>query len=339
MVEQMDHEAFEQAADWYDRRDELSSDECSEFIRWLQDEKHRTAYETIARHMDSPELQQGMAQFGEFNLDIDDHIELSNTSKKPTPHEASTLNRYLGMAASFALVSIATLLFYTGVVSSERRGKTNDAVDVAEQNVLPTPYTTDTAIRTTLTLADGSELLLDASSSIVFASTPKQRQVYLEAGQVLFDIAREDRPFVISIDQSTVEVLGTVFDIDHLGDKTIVRVYEGLVSVNADRELRLKAGESVVITKNTLGHIKNHRSQARSWQQGWLEITSEPLDEVIDRFQRYVDKPFIINSSVDKDHLISGRFNLDTPEDSLELLAHVSDVTVEEQENSITISR
>lgn len=327
----MKQELLEEAADWYDRRNELSTNEQSKFLRWLQDDEHRIAYEKISRCMNSQALNEAL-KAQTCKKEVRGQTNIHPFKRVPL------ITKYRLVAASIALFCITSIIFVNSVSLRDKTQNKNPLVAANLSRDLIEVYSTDTAERNARVLTDGSEVLLNASSSLKFKSTVDQRHATLNDGQVMFDVAHEERPFVIGIGSSQVEVLGTVFDIDRNGSNVTINVYEGLVSVTADRSIKLRKGERVNITNDILGHVQRHNDIAPSWDKGWLEVEGEPLSDVIAKFQRYIRKPLILNMAIPADHIVNGRFDLDSPVASLQLLARVSDLELNVNEKSIRIS-
>jgi transmembrane sensor len=82
-------------------------------------------------------------------------------------------------------------------------------------------------------LADGSRAIL-AGGTRLRLDRDSPREVRLEQGQALFDVAHEDAvPFRVLLAGGTVEDLGTRFTIRHQGAETQVAVAEGAVAYRA----------------------------------------------------------------------------------------------------------
>ncbi len=90
-----------------------------------------------------------------------------------------------------------------------------------------------------MTLADGSQLLLDSGSQIEVSWHPLSRRVALRAGQVLFEVSpARYRPFVVSAGSTDIRVLGTRFNVRRLDDD--VRVTLGVAGWRSAPRLRRK---------------------------------------------------------------------------------------------------
>ncbi len=84
-------------------------------------------------------------------------------------------------------------------------------------------YYTGIGQRSTITLADGSVLELNAMTRLEVAFEPSRREVRLHQGQAIFRVARQPhRPFVVQAGGREIVAVGTAFD---------VRVDEALLKV------------------------------------------------------------------------------------------------------------
>lgn len=93
--------------------------------------------------------------------------------------------------------------------------------------------------RRDVTLADGSQLLLDSGSQIEVSWHPLSRRVALRAGQVLFEVSpARYRPFVVSAGSTDIRVLGTRFNVRRLDDD--VRVTWSVAGWRSAPRLRRK---------------------------------------------------------------------------------------------------
>ncbi|MBN8837176.1 MAG: FecR domain-containing protein [Sphingobacteriia bacterium] len=106
-----------------------------------------------------------------------------------------------------------------------------------------------------LVLADGTEVWLDANSSIVFPSAfvGKERKVVI-TGQAYFEVAKDAaHPFKVEALGETVEVLGTHFNINAYGDQDqmITSLLEGRVKLSGKAstgESMLQPGQQAVMS-------------------------------------------------------------------------------------------
>jgi ferric-dicitrate binding protein FerR (iron transport regulator) len=100
-------------------------------------------------------------------------------------------------------------------------------------------------------LPDGSLVTLNKNSSIVYTKnfTGSRRRITLK-GEAFFKVTpNKSKPFVIDVDDVTVTVVGTSFNIRQAGDSIEVSVETGIVKVEKNnRSVLLKPNEKVIIS-------------------------------------------------------------------------------------------
>ncbi|ULQ48130.1 FecR domain-containing protein [Flagellatimonas centrodinii] len=97
-----------------------------------------------------------------------------------------------------------------------------------------------------IALADGSTLTLNTGSRVVVRYRDDRRSVSLQAGQALFEVAKDpQRPFVVTARNRTITALGTAFDVRLTADDLAVTLIEGKVEV---AEVAVAAAEGAAAT-------------------------------------------------------------------------------------------
>lgn len=103
------------------------------------------------------------------------------------------------------------------------------------------------------TLPDGSVVTLNKASTLTYAASPGSatRDVTL-TGEAFFDVAHDkSKPFVISVNDVTVQVVGTSFNVKSTDDRTEVVVETGIVSVKKkENEIKVNPHEMATVLKN-----------------------------------------------------------------------------------------
>ena len=108
-------------------------------------------------------------------------------------------------------------------------------------------------------LPDGSELTLNKKSALSYASDFKtDRSVRLDSGEVFFNVAPDkSHPFIIEVEEVSVKVVGTSFNVKHVNQQTEVIVETGIVKVSLKGEtINLVAGERVLINSSSKKLVK-----------------------------------------------------------------------------------
>jgi transmembrane sensor len=115
------------------------------------------------------------------------------------------------------------------------------------------------------TLPDGSTVMLREHSSLDYPSVfaGNTRPVRLQ-GEGSFSVAHDrNRPFIVSVSDILVIVVGTSFTIRSTNLQTAIVVRTGVVRVNRkDQELELAAGDSITILQTDMVLKKNKKDTA-----------------------------------------------------------------------------
>jgi transmembrane sensor len=170
-------------------------------------------------------------------------------------------------------------------------------VQYVRRDLAPIVYET-TNVRQTVTLEDGSRIELDVGTKLAVTFSSDRRQVKLESGRALFDVARDrQRPFSVVAANSRTTALGTQFQV-HLRDAAVVvTLTEGAVAVDNAGSTKswqehLRPGERLEIDLARATRIKHtiDTSVATSWSRGRLMFRGTPLAEAVEEINRYSAK-------------------------------------------------
>jgi len=126
-------------------------------------------------------------------------------------------------------------------------------------------------------LLDGSQLTLNKHTKLSYRQKllGEGRFVELMEGEAYFEVQKNPRkPFIISVDEVRVKVLGTSFNIKKTLGKTIIIVDEGLVQVSTGKD-------ELFLTKNEKATIFTTEEKIRK------EVSENQL------FKYYVSKEFV----------------------------------------------
>jgi len=192
------------------------------------------------------------------------------------------------------------------------------------QHFLPTPASLLAEHRTSsqqgavLILDDGSELALDASTSVDIQFTANHRHIILHDGQLHIDVAPDkNRPLLVITDDISVRALGTGFNVKTNRENVNIAVTEHSVLVTDTDTLtdqtptaELQFGEQLSYSPALgLGQIqKAELRNIMAWQDSRLIFDDQPLQAVFNDLQRYNDKKLIILGDELKQQRITGVF-------------------------------
>lgn len=143
-------------------------------------------------------------------------------------------------------------------------------------------------------LPDGTKVWLNAASSVTFpASFVKERQVTV-TGEAYFEVAADKtKPFYVVANQSTIEVLGTSFNINAYTDEpvTATTLINGRVRVRqGGAPVLLQPGEQVnAAAGQPLRVVKGDIEKVIAWKNGLFNFEDVRLKEVMRQLARWYD--------------------------------------------------
>lgn len=194
------------------------------------------------------------------------------------------------------------------------------------------------------TLEDGSIIYLaqDATLSYPEHFEADKRLVKLD-GNALFDVSgNKQRPFLIETKYTTIEVVGTAFNVKNNGKNDFeLSVQRGLVKVtrldNGESSF-VKAGETVILNKNLF--LKSPTSDmdqfARYTEQ--IQFKDETLANIVRVINRMSSQPVQLSSSELENRRLTVSFYDNSPAAMTELICLALGLTSEQKEDTLVIS-
>lgn len=175
-------------------------------------------------------------------------------------------------------------------------------------------YATARGEQRSLTLADGSTVLLDADSAVAVHLTATERRVELIRGAAFFSVVPGQVPFIVAARNGEAHVLGTRFDVVAENREVSVTLDSGSVEValrDGAGSLVLKPGESVAYGAGGLGSAHAvDLSEATAWRQGRYIFTNARLADVLERIGRYRGGRILVTNGVLAERRVSGNIAL-----------------------------
>ncbi|MCF6406836.1 DUF4974 domain-containing protein [Chitinophaga filiformis] len=147
-----------------------------------------------------------------------------------------------------------------------------------------------------LVLADGTQVWLNAASSITYPVTFKGEERKVEInGEAYFEVAqRAGQPFRVVCKGQIIDVLGTHFNVNAYGDEPVIKttLLQGAVRVTADggESAVLKPGQQAIL--NSLQHVKVSTVDpevAIDWKEGDFIFRNETLPDIMRKVSRWYD--------------------------------------------------
>ena len=179
----------------------------------------------------------------------------------------------------------------------------------------------------TVTMADQSQVTLDADSAIVVDFSHGQRRVKLIRGAAFFSVTHTGDPFVVAAEQGEARVLGTQFEVRRQLHGAQVTVLSGRVAVTADehgQQQILTAGQQVAYADGTAEKLHAVDSEAQlAWRQGWLTYYKTTLADVVEDLRRYYPGRIVLLNDELAARKVSGSFPSKDPQAVLNSLQGV----------------
>jgi len=315
------NDVWEAAADWCDRLETLTEIEREALRQWLAEPEHARAFDRMARTMRDVAL-----------LEAAEELETCEAAKPRTTLGAWLAGVFAHRAAWGVLVGATAAVCLAVYVQMRIAVPPSPATQL---------YATATAQRRDVTLADKSVVYLNADTRLAVAYSDRARTLYLTRGEAIFQVTKDKaRPFRVHADALTVTAVGTRFGVDRFGHNVEVRVYEGTVKVEGSgtQYPGVTQGQWLLIDPQK-GVSRGNFSpeQYDNWRTGWLEAERMPLAAVIAHLNRYTDERIAIADASLAAVKLNGRFRLDKPADTLQLIAALLDAGIERRDHKVLL--
>jgi transmembrane sensor len=309
---------------------------------WLSHNPHQKAeieaFKSVVIRMDATSTE-GVSPFSETReralwQRIEETLEEETEENQPVLRPVFT--KWWALAAVFLLLITASLSLFLG-----------------KNNKIETIQTAYGETRT-MRLPDGSEVILNANSTLSFSpnwTLGKDREVTLK-GEGYFivneqgTVAHRDR-FIVHTPELDVEVLGTRFNGNTYRSKTQVVLQKGSVEIitklnKKEKKYNLIPGQSAVFdTQSDIVNISKVNSEAYvGWKDKRFIFENTPLSEVAIMLENTYGLKVIINDKELADKQISGEIPISERRSLLAALSTLYALKLDEQsKDTLMISR
>jgi ferric-dicitrate binding protein FerR (iron transport regulator) len=195
-----------------------------------------------------------------------------------------------------------------------------------------------------LTLSDGTEVWLNANTSITYPVrfTDSTREVFL-TGEAFFDVQHNGKPFIVSTQETNIRVLGTSFNVFAYENEpyTSTTLVDGSVKLStATMERTLVPNEQAnVLLNQTDIQVKTVNTELfTSWIKGKIEFEEESLEAVMRRLARLYDFEYEFEDSALKEFHFTARIDNNQPiSNILKMLEMTTNVHFKLKNNTLII--
>ncbi len=215
---------------------------------------------------------------------------IQQNAVKETPKKKNVINLYSKWAVSIA----AMFVLFFGIKNYFGNTDVNIYTNYGEQK--------------TVALLDGSEVILNAKSTITYnkSSWKNKRELFLD-GEAYFKVTKGST-FTVNTKNGSVTVLGTHFNVNSKDNYFNVICYEGKVKVvegNRTSILTPGKGISTLNSKHKTIEIVN---TSPNWIDGESEFNNVPLKLVMDELEKQFHITFD-RSAIDETKNFTGSFD------------------------------
>lgn len=151
------------------------------------------------------------------------------------------------------------------------------------------------------TLADGSEITVNANTELIVRYYGNRRTVQLKRGEAIFNVAKDNtRPFIVESAPAKITVLGTRFVVSKLSKLVRVSVDHGRVQVESSSQvaqapLILSNGQvAEVLLNQTLQQVNRNAQDAFGFEKGTIAFEEADLNEIAEVLSRYTPQPIVV---------------------------------------------
>lgn len=308
----------EQAAKWIVRRDQASWSDGQqlEFERWLNES---TAHRVAWLRLDSAWRRAG--RLSSLRMP-------GRASVSPTAPMLGGFPFWRVAAGFVILVALGATLKATGVLG----GAPSFDTAIGESR--------------TVTLADGSRVILNTNTHLRAEFNEQQRRIWLDKGEAYFEVVHNAScPFVVDVGGHRIEDVGTKFSVRRNQDQVSVVVLDGQVQVTSKdatlgptlvsrNETVVAAVNKIVVVPRTAEEV----SDLLDWREGKLVLSDMTLAQAAREFNRYNRKQLLIDGQAVGRIRVGGRFDVNNVEGLARLLHEGFGLKVVEDGNIIRVS-
>lgn len=240
------------------------------------------------------------------------------------PRRKSWFNQELRVACILIFTFGLSLIY--GLIT-----KKEPVVEELTAELVYEEYSAPPGVKSTLTMHDGSIVMLNSGSSIRFVKNfeENRRVVYLE-GEAYFEVSKDTlRPFSVISNGVKTTALGTSFNISSYPNEDFnIALLEGKVLVDIEKSnsdsVFLEKGESVKVDLES-GFFKKGKFDSElvlAWTKKKIIFQRVKLAEAIRILENWYGVKFIFQNSPSPDLVLYGVFQDETLENVLDGLSY-----------------
>ncbi|WCM26346.1 FecR domain-containing protein [Sphingomonas sp. QA11] len=292
-----------EAAHWFARLRSPDAEASRDaFKAWLAEgAEHRAAYNRAAE----------IFAMGKLLAEVDEPVPVA--TRRP-----GALAVALGLAAALVVGIGGWVVSRPATPAADQRGSVAGATD---HRTLSTIAGEASAVR----LADGSTVRLDRGTVLDVDIGGGQRNLRLRQGQARFEVAHEQRPFIVFAGGGSVTARGTIFEVALTrSGKVAVRLLQGAVDVALPRQAPMSPS---AVRKLSVGEGISFAAQPQASpspvvpigattapSSGARDFEATPVSELVALANHGAARPIRMAGTSLAAQRVSGRFRIDDTE-------------------------
>ena len=310
-------------------RDDLNDKEKAELTGWIEHESNRKKFEHIKNLW---EKFHQLKSFEEINVKED--WELIRPHLKPKYQLHAKKLPLTSFILKVALLLIFAFILTFGLYKIIHYMPKDDAVSIISYEGIKD-----------FSLPDGTSVTLNKNSFITYNKrfNRNHREIFF-SGEAYFEVIKGNRlPFVIRTNNSTIQVVGTRFNIRDDSSSVTVTVISGKIWLyetgNRQNQVRLVKNETASFEYATKKIIYGQNSDLNflSWKTGRFAFIKTPTVDVLNTIATYFNKKLIIHSPL-RDS-ITGVFENQPLGEILKEIELTSSLKIENQQDYIIVRK
>lgn len=185
--------------------------------------------------------------------------------------------------------------------------------------------------KTIIGLSDGTKIHLNSNSKITYPKVfgDSIRSIFLE-GEAFLEVEKENRPFIVELADSKIEVLGTSFNVKQsLENHLAIALLEGKVKVNdkIGNQVMLAPQEMLVMDDNGKFFKTSFDSlEVIGWRYNYLIFNNDDFKTVESKLKNWFGIEIEMKGTLKKSWKYTGKFHDESLENVLKGIELTSDI-------------
>ena len=307
------------------------SDSVAYWKQWIADMPHHRQVVEEARRLVldlSLELsnEEIATEFRRFKSSIKVSENAKTTKLYPVKKTVGkgTSRKWLGLVASFLLLISLLGLWQFGSLDAKEEIQLTTNFGDTQRHILP----------------DGSKVILNANSSLVYTPWGQQEEGVVKLkGEAFFEVKKKEdnQKFIVQTEKGEVKVLGTSFNVLQRAKTLEVALLEGAIALTIPTypEINMEPGEMIQVDENKNFKLSPADVDAFSaWRFQRIVFREAPIAKVIQRLKN----EFNWNVIVDNQNLLQRKITATIPRNDPKLLlqavSEIYDLNIEQKDST-----